>query len=416
MAKKKAKKKARRKAAPTKYASVVVETLALDEIADAPYNARLISQEALSGLTQSLLDFGLLTHPVVNKTDDGYVMVSGHQRRKLLRDAGVTEVDCIVVEFDPEQERHANYTLNNREIQGEFVPELLKDVLQRLKEGAGDDYKKMFERLRFDTLYRSVTRQLAKKVDPAKNGKVSRGKTRDDDIPNLARSKAVSQEGEVYRLGDHLLYCGKVRAPGALSIFNVEQADIAFSWYRQDDPFTEEFLQVTIGHTLQNTEGAVYLSTHFDSLADVQNAFDAMGGHWSNTLMCTSPTTKKGLKTDIYRDVVVPVVYGWREGAHHTFFGGRRTSNLMPLETSPLKTDVAVEIVLAALKNSSRPGNTVLDAYMAHGATLIAAEKSGRKLIGYVGSVREMDRIRNRWTRFVYGPSADWRKKTEALG
>jgi DNA modification methylase len=54
----------------------------------------------------------------------------------------------------------------------------------------------------------------------------------------------------------------------------------------------------------------------------------------------------------------------------------------------------------------------VLDAYMAHGATLIAAEKSGRKLIGYVGSAREMDRIRNRWTRFVHGPNADWRKKT----
>jgi len=408
---KKSKAKRRRNSPAKKYAQVVIERLVLDDIIDAAYNARLISQEALSGLTQSLLDFGLLAHLVVNKTADGYVMVSGHQRRKLLRDGGTTEADCIVVEFDPEQERHANYTLNNREIQGEFVPELLKDVLARIKEGAGDGHKKLFERLRFDTLYRTVIRQLAKQADPKKNGKVSRGKTRDDDIPNLARSKAVSKDGMVYRLGDHLLYCGKVTAPGSLSVFECEAADLAFSRFSQDDPFTDEFLQVTIGHILKNTEGAVYLSTHLDSLASVHAAFDSMGGHWSNTLMCAPPDAK-GRKDDIYRDVVVPVVYGWREGAHHAFFGGRRNANVMALDDSPPKTDVAVEVVLAAMQNSSRPGDTVLDAFMAHGATLIAAEKAGRKLIGYVGSPREMDRIRNRWTRFVHGPSADWRKKT----
>lgn len=409
MAKKRS--KARRTKPRNTYANVVIKRLPLTDILDADYNARLISQEALSGLTQSLLDFGLLTHLVVNKTDDGYVMVSGHQRRKLLSDAGVVDVDCIIVEFDPEQERYANLTLNNREIQGEFVPELLKEVLQQIKAGAGDGHKKLFERLRFDTLYRSVTRQLAKTTDPKKNGTVTRGKTRDDDIPTLARSKAVSRDGEVYQLGDHLLYCGKITAPGSLEVFDTERADLAFSRFSQEDPFTDEFLQVTIGHILQNTEGAVYLSTHLDSLATVQDVFNRMGGHWSNTLMC-SPPDAKGRKDDIYRDVVVPVLYGWREGAHHTFYGGRRASNVMALDGSPPKTDVAVEIVIEALRNSSRPGDTVLDAYMAHGATLIAAEKSGRKLLGYVGTAREMDRIRNRWTRFVHGPKADWRKKT----
>lgn len=408
MAKKKA---ARRKKPATKYAKVSVETLDLDDIADADYNPRLISQEALAGLTQSLLDFGLLTHLVVNKTDAGYVMIGGHQRRKILRDGGVTAVDCIVVEFDPDQERHANYTLNNTEIQGMFVPELLKDVLQRIRDGAGDEHKKLFARLRFDTLYRSVIRQLAKNTDPKANGKLSRGKTRDDDIPNLARSKAVSQDGTLYALGDHRLLCGRVTAPGTLTAFGVERADLAFSRFTQDDPFTDEFLQVTVGHILQNTEGAVYLSTHLDSLAAVQSAFDAMGGHWSNTLMC-SASDAKGRRDDLYRDVVVPVLYGWREGAHHAFFGGRRSSNLFTLDSSPPKTDVAVEVVVAAMQNSSRPGDLVLDAFMAHGATLIAAEKAGRKLIGYVGSPREMDRIRHRWTRFVHGTRADWRKKT----
>lgn len=393
-----------------KYARVTIERHALESIVDAGYNPRLISQEALDGLSQSLVDLGLLTHLVVNRTREGLVLVGGHQRRRILRESGVTEVDCIVVEFDPDREKHANYSLNNREIQGEFVPELLKSVLQRIRESVGDDHKKLFARLRFDSLYRSVLRQLAH-VEPKAKGSVTRGKVRDDDIPNLSRTRAVSEDGQLYALGDHRLYCGKVTQPGSLTVFDVERADMGFLRLCQDDPFTSEFLEVVLGHQLQNTEGVVYVAGHFDSIADVQGAFEAMGGHWSNTLMFF-PKEAKGRRDDPYRDVVVPVLYGWREGSDHGFYGGRRQANVAHLEGLPPKTDVAVEIVQLAMENSSRPGDVVLDAMLAHGATLIAAEKLGRKLIGYVHSAREMDRIRHRWTRFVHGPRADWRKKT----
>lgn len=415
MAKKKTKRTARKRSGTKtrgKYAQVTIERLPLADIEDAPFNHRLISQEALGGLTQSLIDFGLLTHLVVNKLPDGrYQYIGGHQRKGILRDDGATDVDCIVVEFDEAKARHANVTLNNPEIQGEFVPQLLKDVLARIKEGAGDDHKELFKRLRFDTLYRTVLRQLAKKTDPKKNGKVSKGKTRDDDIPSLARSRAVSQEGVLYALGDHRIYCGKITSPGSLDAFEVEQCEMGFTRFAQSDPFTEEFLTVNIGHLLQNVDGAVYLSSDFDSLASVQSAFLSMGGHWSNTLMCFQQDAK-GHRDDPYRDVVVPVLYGWREGANHVFYGGRKQSNIAHPEGSPPKTDVAVEVVQLAMQNSSKQGDTVLDVWMAHGATLIAAEKLGRRLFGYVSSPRELDRIRHRWTRFVHGPKADWRKKT----
>lgn len=411
MAKKKKKAARKRKDSKTKYAQVTIERLLLSDIADAPFNHRLISQEALSGLTQSLIDFGLLTHPVVNKVKGRYMLLGGHKRRTVLQDDGVTEVDCIVVEFDEAKAQHANVTLNNEAIQGEFVPQLLKDVLARIKEGVGEGHKELFSRLRFDVLYRTVLRQLAKKTDPKKNGKVSKGKTRDDDIPTLSRTKAVSKEGVVYALGEHRILCGKITSPGSLEAFNIDQCEMGFTRLSQTDLFTDEFLLANIGHLLQNVDGAVYLSSDLDSLASVQSAFLGLGGHWSNTLMHFQPEAK-GRRDDPYRDVVVPVLYGWREGANHVFYGGRKQSNTIHTEGAPPKTDVAVEVVQTAMQNSSKQGDAILDVWMAHGATLIAAEKLGRRLFGYVGSPRELDRIRHRWTSFVHGPKADWRKKT----
>jgi len=420
VAKKKAtKKKAAKKPSPArktkgKYAQVTIERLRLDELLDAPYDSNVISQEALHGLTQSLLSFGLLAHPCVNRTSEGDMLIGGHKRRMVLADAGVEEVDCIVVEFDEEKARHANIVLNNTEIEGDFVPEMLKTVLDRIRENAGDTAKELFANLRLDVLQRSVRKRVADAISnsPKKKGTEDRkGKTRDDDIPGLSKTKAVSKDGGLYALGDHLIFCGKIAQPGTLEVFGGDPADMAFSRFAQDEPYTEEYLAVTIGHLLQNTSGAVYLASHFDSLASVQQSFAAMGGHWSNTLMCFQPEAK-GHREEFYKDVVVPVLYGWRDDVSHLWYGGRKQSNLFHLEKSPPKTDIAVEVVARAIQNSTHEGETVLDVSMAHCATLIAAEKTGRRLLGYCSSPRELDRIRHRWTRYVHGPKADWKKKT----
>lgn len=56
-------------------------------------NPRLMSKEKVSQLKKSLEKFGVIEKPVV--TCDGLV-IGGHQRLRLLRDAGVEEVECWV--------------------------------------------------------------------------------------------------------------------------------------------------------------------------------------------------------------------------------------------------------------------------------------------------------------------------------
>lgn len=423
MAKKAARKRSTRKKlsnrAPSrgrvKRAKVRIETLAVADLADAPYNPRIATQEAMRGLGNSLQDFGLIAHPVVNETEDGYTIVGGHKRVELLRDAGVEEVDCIVVQLDDDTERHANLTLNNQEIQGRFVPDLLKDVLGKLRELSGDDAERVFGRLRFDQLQRSVFREMAKAADPKKQRRVSVGQTQDDAIPQVKRTKAVSKLGTVYQLGAHRLYCGRISEPTSLQpVFGVDQVDLTVTRLSQSEPYTEEFLSVILGHALQNTEGALYVASNFDSLPSVQEMFLRLGGHWSSTIVAYRPRST-GARDDLYHDTTVPIMYGWREGAPHFFYGGRNEPDVMLLDGNPPKTDAPVEALVRAIQNSTTAGQSVMDPWMAHGASLIAAEKTGRVFYGYVHTPREMDRIRERWTKFVHGAKADWRKKTSEV-
>jgi predicted methyltransferase len=56
-----------------------------------------------------------------------------------------------------------------------------------------------------------------------------------------------------------------------------------------------------------------------------------------------------------------------------------------------------VELVERAIRNSSKPGNSVLDSFGGSGTTLIAAEKSGRKAFLMELDPKYVDVIVRRW-------------------
>ena len=54
----------------------------MKDLNPAEYNPRVISDEALEGLTVSLMMFGCVEPIIVNVRDDRNVIVGGHQRHK----------------------------------------------------------------------------------------------------------------------------------------------------------------------------------------------------------------------------------------------------------------------------------------------------------------------------------------------
>ena len=67
-------------------------------------------------LKRSICEFGYVEPVVWNKATGN--VVGGHQRLKVMRDLGQTEIDCVVVELDEQREKALNLALNK--IQGEW--------------------------------------------------------------------------------------------------------------------------------------------------------------------------------------------------------------------------------------------------------------------------------------------------------
>jgi DNA modification methylase len=113
----------------------------------------------------------------------------------------------------------------------------------------------------------------------------------------------------------------------------------------------------------------------------LQAAFRAAGGHWSTFIIWAKNTFTLG-RAD-YQRQYEPILYGWNDGVDRHWCGARDQGDVWQIK-KPAKNDLhptmkPVELVERAMRNSSRPGDIVLDPFAGSGTTMIAAEKSGRK-------------------------------------
>ena len=404
-----AKKARRRRAKPSaNYAKVRTQVFQLDELEPAPYNARSITAEALRGLGESLDRLGVLALPIVNVKGGKKRLVGGHQRVTALIEAGETSCKCIVVQLDEATERRANFSLNNPHIEGEFVPELTRALLDEI--AASTEGEALTSKLRLDVLTRQVIRDA---TQTAAERTVKAGKLGDDDDVPYSQSSATSKTGTLYQIGDHLVYCGKLTKPGTLDAFDVEDCAMAIlNLSAGKKVMSDGFIDVLLGHTLANTAGGIYVATTLEALPRVHARFESLGGHWSNTIFAYDGSKPKA--SDPYRAASVPIVYGWRTGLTRGFYGGRDQGNAWKLQKAMRADRLPVEAAVTAILNSTRQGERVLDVNVRHGETLIAAEKTGRRLIGICPSPRDLDRVRARWTAFTKGAKANWKSATKA--
>ncbi len=103
----------------------------LRDMNPAPYNPRSISDEARTGLSNSIKEFGLVEPIIFNKRTGN--IVGGHQRFKELTSQGIEETDVVIVDLPITKEKALNVTLNNKKIQGDFIELNLSSVLEDIK-------------------------------------------------------------------------------------------------------------------------------------------------------------------------------------------------------------------------------------------------------------------------------------------
>jgi hypothetical protein len=141
-----------------------------------------------------------------------------------------------------------------------------------------------------------------------------------------------------------------------------------------------DFLVAALTPALARCDGAVYIAMSSSELDVLQDAFRAAGGHWSTFIIWAKNTFTLG-RAD-YQRQYEPMLYGWPEGGKRHWCGDRDQGDVWQIK-KPVKNDLhptmkPVELVERAIRNSSRPGDAVLDCFGGSGTTMIAAEKSGR--------------------------------------
>jgi DNA modification methylase len=141
-----------------------------------------------------------------------------------------------------------------------------------------------------------------------------------------------------------------------------------------------DFLLAALTPTMAHCRGGIYVAMSSSELDVLQAAFRAAGGKWStfiiwakNTFTWGAPTTSASTSRSC--------TAGPRARKRH-WCGDRDQGDVWQIK-KPHKNDLhptmkPVELVERAIRNSSRPGDVVLDPFGGSGTTLIAAEKSGR--------------------------------------
>ena len=374
-----------------------------------PYarNARTHSDEQVAQIAASIVEFGF-TNPILVGSDG--VIVAGHGRLAAARKLGLTAVPVVVLDHLTATQRRALVIADNRIAENaDWDEALLRAELEALQ-GEGFD----LDLTGFDP---DALAELMAGEETDLSGEVD-----DDEVPE-EDVEVVSRPGDLWLLGEHRLLCGDATDPTCYArLLPGERADMVFI----DPPYNvdyansakdklrgtqrpilndnlgaafHDFLVAALTPTLGHCQGAVYIAMSSSELDTLQAAFRAAGGHWSTFIIWAKNTFTLG-RAD-YQRQYEPILYGWPAGAARHWCGDRDQGDVWQIK-KPQRNDLhptmkPVELVERCLRNSSRPGDVVLDSFGGSGTTLIAAHKSGRRARLMELDPKYVDVIVRRW-------------------
>ena len=168
------------------------------------------------------------------------------------------------------------------------------------------------------------------------------------------------------------------------------------------------FAEAFSANILGATDGAIYLCMSGKEWPTVSAILAEAGGHWSTTIIWAKDRFTLG-RAD-YQRGYEPIWYGWREGAGHHWCGDRDQSDVWTIDrpgASPLHpTMKPLELVERAITNSSATDELVLDPFVGSGTTIIAGERTGRRIAAVELDAVYVEVAIARWEAFT-GASAE---------
>ena len=374
-----------------------------------PYarNARTHSDEQVAQIAASIVEFGF-TNPILVGRDG--VIVAGHGRLAAARKLGLEAVPVVVLDHLSPTQRRALVIADNRIAENAgWDDAMLRTELEALQDDGFDLDLTGFDPDALAELMAGEETDQAGEVD-------------DDEIPEEGIA-VVSRPGDLWRLGEHRVLCGDAtEAADYTRLLSGEPADMVFI----DPPYNVDyansakdrmrgtqrpilndnlgegfydFLLAALMPTVAHCRGAIYIAMSSSELDVLQAAFRAAGGRWSTFVIWAKNKFTMGHAD--YQRQYEPILYGWPEDAKRHWCGDRDQGDVWHINRQHRNdlhpTMKPVELVERCLRNSSRPGDVVLDGFGGSGTTLIAAHKSGRRARLMELDPKYVDVIVRRW-------------------
>lgn len=404
------------------------------QIDGVPANPRIIKKEDYNKLIKSLQeDPDFLNHKPLHvyQQDGKYVVLGGNQRLKALKELDYKEVPCTL--YKPET-----------------PPEVLRARVMKdnAESGSWDMDMLANEWSDFPLAYWGV--------DLPEDWLQDEQEVIEDEAPEVDESEPPkSKLGEIYQLGRHRIMCGDATAREDVKLLmNGNKADMIFI----DPPYnvdytgkTKDALKIE-GDNMSDDKFRSFLYNAFVQIEQILNAgrafyiahADMEGYNFRGAVVDSGLLYKQSLvwvkqimvlgRQD-YQWQHEPILYGWKAGGAHKWYGNYDKKTVVDdeVDVDKLSKKELLEIVKSAKKNttviredkplrseehptmkpigliakfiwnSSQPEELVVDTFLGSGSTLIACEQTDRTCYGCELDPRYIDVIIRRFVKFTNG-------------
>lgn len=262
-----------------------------------------------------------------------------------------------------------------------------------------------------------------------------KGQCDEDEVPEHVEPK--TKLGDIYQLGNHRLMCGDSTSIDVVDkLMNGQKAELLWTDPPYGVSYTEKnewlnsigkpmarpnaiandsqtpkemnelwFTVLSNAHTVLSDKCSYYISSpQGGDLMMMMMSIIRAGLQLKHMLIWVKNNHVLGRCDYNYKHE--PILYGWKDGGTHEFYGRGRCKTSVWDFNKPLKNDLhptmkPVELIEESILNSADYGSNVLDLFGGSGSTLIACEKTNRKCFMMEIDPHYCDVIVARWEKYT---------------
>lgn len=366
-----------------------IQRITVDKLNPAKYNPRKNLKPGdpeYEKLKRSIETFGYV-EPVIWNKRTGHI-VGGHQRFKILKERGATEIDCVVVDMEEAEEKALNIALNK--VSGDWDMPKLAELLEDLDKSMFDVSLTGFDAAEIEDLF----------------SKVHDKDVNDDDFDADKAlediKEPISKTGDIWLLGKHRLICGdSTKLSDVEKLMDGKKANLCVTDppynvnysagkenervikndHMEDSKFYDFLLAAYKNMFTVLDDGAGAYIFHADTEGlNFRKAFKDAGFHLANVCIWVKQSLVLG-RSD-YQWQHEPVLYGWKPTGKHRWYADRKQTTVWnfdrPTKSPDHPTMKPIPLMAYPIQNSSMTNCIIYEPFAGSGSTLIACEQTGR--------------------------------------